>query len=187
MPKEVIKNENNIPQDSWFNRQTKKSWKEVLEWMELFDEVEKLASNLELQEDNDLNIPGLIWYYVLLDWKKVAYFSYRKVNGNFELINFANSHAKNNIREIEKESQLLSEKLETLDNINKIPFLWISTLLKFLNFIQPKIKNTNFLFFTPSFFSIRKDFYKKALNLFQEQWFLKWEKIWRDYKVVLLN
>ena len=74
MVQEVIKNDNTIPQDSWVNKQTEKSWKELLEWVELFRKVEELANRLELQKDTNLSIPWLIWYYLLLDWKKSSLF-----------------------------------------------------------------------------------------------------------------
>jgi len=181
MVQEIVEEIGNIPRNSEVNTQTENTQKEILKWLELFEQVEKLSDKLVLQKANDLNIPWLIEYYILLDGKKVAYFSYRKENWNIELINFATANAKNNIEEIKKESQLLYEKMEELDDIEKIPFLWMSSLLKVISFLKGK---TNLMFFSPSLFSIRKNFYKKSLKLFQEQWVIKdWTKYWRDYIV----
>jgi len=110
--------------------------KELLEWFELFEQVEKLEKQLILKESNE-TIPWLMWCFILYKWKKVAYFSYRKVNWRIELVSFGNSNAKKDLDSIKKESIQLYENIKNLNNI-KIPLLWQASFLKFVLLIKKK-------------------------------------------------
>ncbi len=188
MRQKLLASKNAIPENTWFTEQINNAWKQLLEWVELFYQIEELAGNLKLEKDSDLDIPvsWLVGYYVLLDWKKVWHFSSREVIWMIKLVSFAVSNAKNDIEIINEEDGFLYEIIEKLDNTSKIPFLWIATLLKFIYFVNSKW-NKEF-FFTASKYSIEKQFYTKSLELFKQQGIIKdWEYNEREYKVTLTN
>ena len=156
MVQEVVKNNIEIPKWTWTSKVIKQKSKELLEWFEFFEQVENLEKQLVLEKADEKEA-WLVWYFVLINWKKVAYFSYKKVNWKIELVNFTTSNAKKDLDLVEKESGKLYEIIQKLDNI-KIPFLWQASFLRFIYLIKQKwLKEINFY---SSYYSISKWFYK---------------------------
>jgi len=143
--------------------------KELIENLDINEQIEALLEKIELKKyEQDTYNLWLINYYVIFEWKKIAFLNYRKINSNEAMLSaFWTSNTDIEKFEEQEENELLLTWLYSLDDI-KIPLNWLVSLIKFVELL--KKKKIKYLSLTSTIYAMQKNFYQKTFDYMKEKW-----------------